>query len=43
MMAFKKDARLNGFGPSQWAWQDAVYGGMIVASLLGLIYTFTRK
>jgi hypothetical protein len=42
-MAFKKDARLSGFRQSQWAWQDAVYCGMVLASLLGFIYTFTRK
>jgi hypothetical protein len=26
-----------------WNWQDALYGGMILASAAGLIYAFTRK
>jgi hypothetical protein len=39
-MAFKRDvpSRLG-----EWAWQDAVFGGMVLASLLGLFYAFTRR
>lgn len=39
-MAFKRDepSRLN-----DWAWQDAVFGGMVLVSVVGLIYAFTRR
>jgi hypothetical protein len=42
-MAFKKDARRNWFAHSDWNWQDALYGGMILTSVAGLIYAFIRK
>jgi hypothetical protein len=42
-MDFKKDARFNWLSQGDWNWQDAFYGGMILASLAGLIYAFTRK
>jgi hypothetical protein len=41
-MTFKQDARLR-FRLGEWAWQDALYAGMFLASLVGLIYAFTRK
>jgi hypothetical protein len=28
---------------SDWAWQDAVFGGMVLLSVVGLIYAFTRR
>ena len=39
-MVFKKDvsSRLG-----EWAWQDAVFGAMVLASLVGLVYAFTRR
>ncbi len=42
-MAFKKDARRSWLLQGDWNWQDALYGGMILASLAGLIYAFTNK
>ena len=38
-MVFKRDvpSRLG-----EWAWQDAVWGGMVLVSLAGLVYAFTR-
>jgi hypothetical protein len=42
-MAFKKDALRNRHLQGDWSWQDALYGGMILLSLAGLIYAFTRK
>jgi len=41
-MASKQEARLR-FRHSEWAWQDGLYAGMILASLVGLIYALTRK
>jgi hypothetical protein len=41
MMFLKKDAprsRVN-----EWAWQDALFGAMIVVSVVGLLYFFTRR
>jgi hypothetical protein len=32
---------LNCFG--ERSWQDALFGGMVLASLVGLVYAFTRK
>ena len=40
-MIFKRDAQPGRYG--EWAWQDAVFGGMVLASLVGLIYAFTRR
>jgi hypothetical protein len=39
-MVFKRDEprRL-----SEWAWQDAVFGGMVLVSVLGLVYALTRR
>jgi hypothetical protein len=42
-MDLKKDAQLSRFRQGQWAWQDAMYGGMILASVVGLIYVLTRR
>lgn len=42
-MVFKKDVPRSRFRNWFGAWQDAVFGGMILASLAGLIYAFTRK
>ena len=28
---------------NEWAWPDAVFGGMILASVVGLFYLFTRR
>jgi hypothetical protein len=42
-MVFKKDAPRSRFVNWVRAWQDAFFGAMILASLLGLIYTFTNK
>jgi hypothetical protein len=42
-MDFRKDGRLSLFRQGQWAWQDALYGGMILASVGGLIYALTRR
>jgi hypothetical protein len=39
-MVLKRDARLKQI---QWAWPDALFGGMILASVVGLIYLFTRR
>jgi len=33
---FKRDA-------SSFAWPDALFGGMILASVVGLIYLFTHR
>jgi hypothetical protein len=41
-LAPKQDARLR-FRDGEWAWQDALYAGMFLASLVGLIYALTRK
>jgi hypothetical protein len=41
-MAFRKDARHTWLIQRDWIWQGAIYGGMIVASLVSLIYTFTQ-
>jgi hypothetical protein len=38
-MASKRDAQLRKI---QQAWPDALFGGMIVISVAGLIYLFTR-
>jgi hypothetical protein len=42
-MAFKKDEWRNRLLQGDWNWQDALYGGMILASLAGFIYAFTHK
>jgi hypothetical protein len=42
-MVFKKDARPNWLVQGEWNWQDALYGGMILASIAGLIYAFANK
>jgi hypothetical protein len=42
-MALMKDARLNWLRHKDWAWQDAVFGGMILASVAGLIYMFIDR
>jgi len=42
-MAFKKEARLNWRLQGDWNWHDALYGGMILASLASLIFVFTHK
>jgi hypothetical protein len=39
-MASTRDARLNHI---QQAWPDALFGGMILVSVVGLIYLFTRR
>jgi hypothetical protein len=39
-MVFKRDARLRHM---QQAWPDALFGGMIVISVAGLIYLFTHR
>jgi hypothetical protein len=38
----ERDARLS-FRHGEWAWQDAVFGGMILASVVGFVYLFTHK
>jgi hypothetical protein len=43
VMTFKKIERLNWLAQGRWNWQNALYGGMIFTSLVGLIYAFTRK
>jgi hypothetical protein len=40
-MFFKRDAQPDRF--SDWAWQDAVFGGMVLVSVVGLIYALTRR
>jgi hypothetical protein len=40
-MVFKRDVQPSRF--SEWAWQDALFGGMVLASLVGLVYAFTRR
>jgi hypothetical protein len=40
-MIVKRDARPSRLG--EWAWQDALFGAMVLASLLGLIYAFTNE
>ncbi len=42
-MDFKKDAPRSRFVNWVRAWQDVLFGAMILASLLGLIYAFTRE
>jgi hypothetical protein len=42
-MAFKKDAPGSRFRNWARAWQDVLFGAMILASLLGLIYLLTRR
>jgi hypothetical protein len=42
-MAFKKDAPRSRFTNWVWAWQDALFGAMILASVGGLIYAFIHK
>jgi hypothetical protein len=42
MTAFK-DMWRHWHTQGYWNWQDALYGGMILASAAGLIYAFTRK
>jgi hypothetical protein len=42
-MAFKKDARLNRLLQGNWNWQDALWGGMILASISGLVYAFAHQ
>jgi hypothetical protein len=39
-MVFKRDARLRHM---QQAWPDALFGGMILVSVVGLIYLLTRR
>jgi energy-coupling factor transporter transmembrane protein EcfT len=41
-IAREPQARLS-FRRGKWAWQDAVYGAMILASVVGLIYALTRR
>jgi hypothetical protein len=43
MMALNKDAPGSRFMNWLRAWQDVLFVAMILASLLGLIYVFTRK
>ena len=38
-MALKRDARLKHI---QRTWPDALFGGMILVSVVGLIYLFSR-
>jgi hypothetical protein len=38
-MIVKRDARPSRL--AEWAWQDAVFGGMILVSVVGLIYLLT--
>jgi hypothetical protein len=42
-MPFKKHAPRSRFMNWVWVWQDALFGVMILASVLGLIYAFTQK
>jgi hypothetical protein len=42
IMFFKRDAQ-SPFPENGWAWPDAVFGGMILVSVIGLIYLFTRR
>jgi hypothetical protein len=39
-MVFKRDARLKLI---QQAWPDALFGGMILVSVVGLVYMFTWR
>jgi len=39
-MFFKRVAA-NRLPQTEWAWQDGLFGGMILASVVGLIYLFT--
>jgi hypothetical protein len=39
-MVFKRDARLRQI---QRAWPEALFGGMILVSVVGLIYLLTRR
>jgi hypothetical protein len=41
-MTSKQEARLR-FRHDELAWQDALYAGIFLASLVGLIYEFSRK
>jgi hypothetical protein len=42
-MVFRKDAPGSRFMNWVRAWQDALFGAMVLASLLGLIYAFTNE
>jgi hypothetical protein len=42
-MVLKKDVPRSRFRNWVRGWQDAVFGGMILTSLVGLIYAFTRR
>jgi hypothetical protein len=39
-MVFKRDVRLKQI---QKVWPDALFGGMFLASIIGLVYVFTRR
>jgi hypothetical protein len=41
MKVFKRDAVPSRLG--EWDWPDALFGGMVLASVAGLIYLFTRR
>jgi hypothetical protein len=38
---FFKRVIANRLSQTEWAWQDALFGGMILGSVVGLIYLFT--
>ena len=42
-MVLKRDVPGSRFKNWIRAWQDAVFGAMVLASLVGLVYTFTRR
>jgi len=41
MKVFKRDALPSCLGG--WDWPDALFGGMILASVIGLVYVCTRR
>jgi hypothetical protein len=40
---FFKRVVANHLPQTEWAWRDTLFGGMILVSVGGLIYLFTRR